>query len=275
MDSKLQKYIEDASKAGVNTEDIRKALASAGWDAKKVDAALSNSHGLRKSKNGPMIAIVLGIAALAIGTVIGGITFFSEIRRMVPQPAQTPPPTPAAAIPTPQPTPAPSPLPTAQPTPDLTACDRLAADSSQQFDCVRDIAVAAKDAAVCDFPKISGWKPLCLLAVAEVVTDESVCSYFKVHYTGFMEHCIGNVAVANRNAVRCSTIQDTSWHDECYSKIADALDQVELCAPIIEEEERDHCWTAIAQDTQDSTVCERITDTDRKTACQRAVDFWP
>ncbi|MDD5110742.1 MAG: hypothetical protein PHI63_06055 [Patescibacteria group bacterium] len=267
MHPELQQYIQKNSHAGVSAEEIRKALVAAGWDSKEIDAAFSRPLHQKKPAFHASFLIIFSIAVLALGAVIGGIIFFSKLTRVV-----SPPQTTATSTPTPSLTATPSPLPTAQPTPDLTACERMAPDSSQQYDCYREAAVAAEDPAICDAPTISGWKPMCMLAVAEVSTDETVCDYFKVHYTGFMEHCIANVAIVNRDTTRCSAIQDKLWHDECYQKVAIALNQPELCAPIIDEKDRDTCVSKIARTKLDAQICESIADAERRATCQRAVN---
>ena len=43
MNSELQKYIQDARKAGKQPEDIRKELISAGWEEKEVNSFLNSS----------------------------------------------------------------------------------------------------------------------------------------------------------------------------------------------------------------------------------------
>src|SRR3989338_6372804 len=167
----------------------------------------------------------------------------------------------------------PSAIPSLSPTRDLSACERLPYDSSKQYDCFRDAAVTAKDATICNYPGISNWKPLCLLAVAKVVTDETVCSYFQDHYTTFMDDCQVNIAIAKNDTAWCGTVQDQRLHDECFKKIALAGYQPELCAPISDPQDRDGCVYTIATQLLDSTMCEGITDSEKKSSCQRYVEY--
>lgn len=164
-------------------------------------------------------------------------------------------------------------LPRPSPTPDLSACERLPDDSSQQYGCYKEAAIAAQDPSICDAPSISGWKPMCLLAVAEVAPNETICAYFQVHYTSFMENCLTNVAIAGRDATRCDTISYESLRNGCYKKIAKATDQPEVCEKISDAKGRDDCIYALATELLDRTSCELIVDAERKASCQRYIDF--
>lgn len=100
MNQELQKYIQDALKAGSRPEDIRKALVGSGWSMNEVWAVFQSLQNTPKSKNGVKLIMATGLITVAVAVIgVGAYFTLSKNNRATSQsPSVTHTPTPPPSL---------------------------------------------------------------------------------------------------------------------------------------------------------------------------------
>jgi len=98
----------------------------------------------------------------------------------------------------------------------LNDCKQITEPNSQD-QCYKKIAVKEGDKSICNLYNNLEFKPICLLEVACVTGDESICTEKGVFESG----CYKCVAIKNNDGTLCTKVGDASMRESCFSNFKD------------------------------------------------------
>lgn len=173
---------------------------------------------------------------------------------------------------------------------DPLICDKILINPSfgKYFGyCYQDVALATKNEAICDSPKLDGWqKTYCYSKVAKIKKDETLCD--KLTDSDYIEKCYAEVAIV-KDTNLCEKIAGNSVNtmtgyklkDLCisYGKYAKSGDlgfcEPRSYIPIFDTgfypARRDECVFNAALARNDSTICTEIGDSFKRSVCNNVL----
>ena len=155
---------------------------------------------------------------------------------------------------------------------DLTACELIERESGKKY-CLIDVAGVTTEESICDGLD-SYFRDLCFSKIAESMKDITICE--KVSESGSVKNkksCYQDVAVASKDPNICTEKVDANVY--CYREVAVASRDLSICNQYFPSND-DTCerfvYEAIAVDNGgDLSVCDNLANLNARGDCKRGV----
>ncbi len=149
---------------------------------------------------------------------------------------------------------------------DVKLCEQIEHQGWQDL-CYSTYAEKHKDISLCGFIK-SEEKNRCIRLVAVATSDIALCN--TIIDASEKDSCNSGIGKTTNNISLCDTISDITERGDCYMKVAFNLQDSTVCEKIPETiggNNRIRCFTGVAALTKNQKICEMIKDEGSKAFC--------